>query len=155
MENTTINFNEYFTIFSTMFHNTSPFNKIIKMRLENMNGSIGVKIDMREELIGNYKRKILHGGVISSVMDVAGGVTALASIIPKKGDIPLDKFQERCFRLATINLRIDYLSPGKGDFFLATGSILRYGEIVSLVNIKLHNNFDQLIAVGIGTYMVA
>lgn len=155
MKNTKINFNEYFKIFSNMFHDTSPFNKIMKMRLENMNGSIGVKIDMREELIGNYKRKILHGGVISSVMDVAGGVTALTSIIQKETDIPPDKFQERCFRLATINLRIDYLSPGKGNFFLATGSILRYGEIVSLVNIKLHNNFDQLIAVGIGTYMVA
>lgn len=155
MKNTKTDFNKYFEILSKMFHDTSPFNQIMKMRLENMNGSIGVKIDMREELIGNYKKKILHGGVISSIMDVAGGLTTLTNIIQQETNISLDKFQERCFGLATINLRIDYLRPGKGEFFLATGSVIRYGEIVSLVNIKFHNNFQQLIAVGLGTYMVA
>ena len=155
MQSKKIIFDEYFKILSKTFEDVIPFNKLIKMQLENMNGDIGVKIDMRKELIGNYTKKMLHGGVISSVMDVAGGLTALTGMIKKETEIPLDVICERYFKLATINLRVDYLRPGEGPSFLATGSVLRVGKLVCLVDIKLHNNLKQLIAVGIGTYKVA
>ena len=155
MKNTKIDFNEYFKTIRKTFEDLIPFNKVMKMRLENINGSIGVKIDMREELIGNYARKTLHGGAISSVMDVAGGLTALTGMIKKTTEIPPDVLCERHFKLATVNLRIDYISPGEGQSFLATGSVMRAGKFMYLVNIKLHNNLKQLIAVGIGTYKVA
>ena len=43
-----------------------------------------LKIDMKEELIGNPMREILHGGVISSVLDVTGGMTAAMGVHWKK-----------------------------------------------------------------------
>ncbi len=155
MRSTKINSNEYFETLSKTFEDVIPFNKLMNMQLENMNGSIGVKIDMRKELIGNYTKKILHGGAISSVMDVAGGLTALTGMLQKETEIPLDVVCDRYFNLTTINLRIDYLNPGEGQSFLATGSVMRAGKVVYLVSIKLHNNFKQLIADGIGTYKVA
>jgi acyl-coenzyme A thioesterase PaaI-like protein len=155
MKSTKIDFNEYFETLSKTFENVIPFNKVMNMQLENINGSIGVKIDMQEKLIGNYSRKTLHGGAIFSVMDVAGGLTALTGMIKKTTEIPPDVVCECYFKLATVNLRIDYINPGEGQSFLATGSVMRAGKFMYLVNIKLHNNFKQLIAVGIGTYKVA
>ena len=155
MQSSTIDFNEYFKTLRKTFEEVIPFNKLMQMRIENMNGGIGVKVDMREELIGNYTKKMLHGGAISSVMDVAGGLTALTGMIQKEAAIPIDVVCERYFKLATINLRIDYLRPGEGSSFLATGSVLRAGKLVYLVDIRLHNDLEQLVAVGIGTYKVA
>ncbi len=155
MQSSKIDFNEYFKTLKKTFEEVIPFNKLMQMRIENMNGGIGVKVDMREELIGNYTRKMLHGGAISSVMDVAGGLTALTGMIKKEAAIPLDVVCERYFKLATINLRIDYLRPGEGSSFLGTGSVLRAGKLVYLVDIRLHNDLEQLVAVGIGTYKVA
>jgi uncharacterized protein (TIGR00369 family) len=155
MQSSKIDFNEYFKTLRKTFEEVIPFNKLMQMRIENMNGCIGVKVDMREELIGNYTKKMLHGGAISSIMDVAGGLTALTGMIQKEAAIPLDLVCERYFKLATINLRIDYLRPGAGSSFLATGSVLRAGKLVYLVDIKLHNDLEQLVAVGIGTYKVA
>ena len=45
--------------------------KVEKLDLD----TIGIRFEMRPELIGNFTRGNLHGGVISSVMDVTGGMT--------------------------------------------------------------------------------
>ena len=58
------------------------------------------------------------------------------------------------FRGGTIDLRIDYLMPGKGNSFVASGIILRRGSKVAVVRTDLRNKQDDLIAVGIGTYLV-
>ena len=54
----------------------------------------------------------------------------------------------------TIDLRIDYLRPGKGNNFVASGTILRAGKKVAAVRTELRNEQDELIAVGIGIYLV-
>ena len=61
---------------------------------------------------------------------------------------------ERFSRVGTIDLRVDYLRPGLGDFFIGTGSIIRAGNKVTVVRMELHNNEEQMIAVGTGTYIV-
>jgi len=48
----------------------------------------------------------------------------------------------------TIDLRIDYLRPGKGEHFIASGKILRVGKKVGVVQTELRNEQDELIAVG-------
>ena len=58
-------------------------------------------------------------------------------------------------KLNTIDLRIDYLRPGKGKIFTASGSILRTGKKVGVSRMELHNEKQDLIAVGTGTYIVA
>jgi uncharacterized protein (TIGR00369 family) len=57
-------------------------------------------------------------------------------------------------RVGTIDLRVDYLRPGRGDDFLATSEIMRSGNKVAVARMELYNNRDMLIAVGTGTYLI-
>ena len=113
-----------------------------------------LKLEMREELIGNSIRGILHGGVISSVLDVTGGITAAMGIIKKYSGSPLDEIENRFLSIGTIDLRVDFLRPGQGKYFLATGSIMRAGQKIAVIRMQFHNDQDVLIAVGTGTYIV-
>ncbi|NIV93815.1 thioesterase family protein [candidate division KSB1 bacterium] len=138
-----------------VFMEQIPFNKYLGMNIEslNMDGAC-IRIDMRPELVGNFMHGILHGGVISSVLDVMGGVTAFLSVLKKMEGIPDQQKLERLSRFGTIDLRIDFLRPGRGKYFKATGSVLRTGSKVAVTRMELHNDEELLIAVGTGTYVV-
>jgi uncharacterized protein (TIGR00369 family) len=59
----------------------------------------------------------------------------------------------RLSRLGTIDLRIDYLRPGRGQRFTAQAVPLRAGNKVAVVRSELHNEDGVLVAVGTGTYL--
>ena len=56
--------------------------------------------------------------------------------------------------MGTIDMRIDYIRPGRGTHFLATGHILRLGHSVAVTRTEFVNNEGVLIAVGTSTYSV-
>jgi uncharacterized protein (TIGR00369 family) len=68
---------------------------------------------------------------------------------------PLQMMAERFARIGTIDLRVDYLRPGIGNHFIATGYVLRTGKKVAVARMEMHNDERQLIAVGTGAYTVA
>ena len=132
-----------------------PFNKLIGMKIETLDlDKIGIRFEMRPELVGNFTRGNLHGGVISSVMDVTGGMVAWTGIMKKMEGQSFDEISERFNKIGTIDIRVDYLRPGLGEYFIATGSTLRTGNKVSVTRMELHNDKGILIAVGSGTYVV-
>ena len=132
-----------------------PFNKLIGMKIETLDlDKIGIRFEMRPELVGNFTRGNLHGGVISSVLDVTGGMVAWIGIMKKMEGQSFDEISERFNKLGTIDIRLDYLRPGLGEYFIATGSTLRTGNKVSVSRMELHNDKGILIAVGTGTYVV-
>jgi uncharacterized domain 1 len=132
-----------------------PFNKLIGMKIETLDlDKIGIRFEMSPELVGNFTRGNLHGGVISSVLDVTGGMVAWTGIMKKMEGQSFDEISERFNKIGTIDIRVDYLRPGLGEYFIATGSTLRTGNKVSVTRMELHNNKGILIAVGTGTYVV-
>ena len=132
-----------------------PFNKLIGMKIETLDlDKIGIRIEMSPELVGNFTRGNLHGGVISSVLDVTGGMVAWTGIMKKMEGQSFDEISERFNKIGTIDIRVDYLRPGLGEYFIATGSTLRTGNKVSVSRMELHNDKGILIAVGTGTYVV-
>jgi len=132
-----------------------PFNKLIGMKIETLDlDKIGIRFEMRPELVGNFTRGNLHGGVISSVLDVTGGMVAWTGIMKKMEAQSFDEISERFNKIGTIDIRVDYLRPGLGEYFIATGSNLRTGNKVSVTRMELHNDKGILIAVGTGTYVV-
>jgi len=132
-----------------------PFNKLIGMKIETLDlDKIGIRFEMRPELVGNFTRGNLHGGVISSVLDVTGGMVAWTGIMKKMEGQSFDEISERFNKIGTIDIRVDYLRPGLGEYFIATGSTLRTGNKVSVSRMELHNDKGILIAVGTGTYVV-
>ena len=62
--------------------------------------------------------------------------------------------KERFARLGTIDLRVDYLRPGRGTEFIATAHIIRAGSKVAVARMELHNEEGTHIAFGTGTYLV-
>ena len=62
---------------------------------------------------------------------------------------------EHFSKVATIDLRVDYLQPGKGERFTAKGWPLKAGNKVVTVRMELRNEKSDLIAVGIGSYSTA
>ena len=71
-----------------------------------------------------------------------------------KTSYSFDEISERFNKIGTIDIRVDYLRPGLGEYFIATGSTLRTGNKVSVTRMELHNDKGILIAVGTGTYVV-
>ena len=112
---------------------------------------------MSDDLVGLVYDPMLHGGVIASALDAIGSLTVFLDIIGKmksgSAAEKMEAFREKS-KLNTIDLRIDYLRPGRGKVFTASGSILRTGRKVGVARMELHNEKDQLIAVGTGTYIV-
>lgn len=138
------------------YEQSLPFNRLLGIHIDRLTSEdVLVRINMREELVGNFVRGILHGGVISAVLDLTGGLIASVGLLQKGEDTSEGEFSQRLSRIGTIDLRVDYLRAGKGEFFQATGHILRQGSRVSVIRTELHNNKNTLIAAGTGTYQVS
>jgi uncharacterized protein (TIGR00369 family) len=128
------------------------FNRVLGLHLEELTGeAVSLTFDWREELVGNWARGALHGGAISAALDVVGGLTAMMAAAAQSEDADLPG---RFSRLGTIDLRVDYLRPGIGASFRASGIVLRTGSRVAVTRMELHNDTGTLIAVGTGTYIV-
>jgi len=106
-----------------------------------------IRFPWRDTLIGHPICKLLHGGAISSILDIQGSFMVL-----------LEHIRSSNFKASgkggTIDLRVDYLLPGKGRHFVTSANILRMGGKVAVARMALHNAKHQLIAVGTGTYML-
>jgi uncharacterized protein (TIGR00369 family) len=131
------------------------FNDVLDFSIDSTTFDVGViTFDLRDELLGNPIYRTLHGGVISSILDIAGGHTVYLQVFKEVREKPFEKQVERLSKIGTIDLRVDYIRPGKGEHFTATGSILRLGNKIAVTRMEMHNEADVLIAVGTGTYTV-
>ncbi len=147
---------ELFAAINRIFNEKIPFNKILGLKVDSLHYDlVKLKFEMRDELIGNYMRGTLHGGVISSVIDVTGGLSAFMGVQEKIADQDLEKKLEKFSKLGTIDLRVDYLRPGLGSLFVSSGYALRTGKKIAVTRIELQNEHNDLIAVGTGSYVVA
>lgn len=150
-----MNLPEALGLLKVIYEERMPFDRLLGIRIDRLTSTdVQVRIDMREELIGNFIREILHGGVISSVLDLTGGLVASVELLKHLEGMDVDELGKRLARVGTIDLRVDFLRAGKGTFFTATGSVLRKGNKVAVVRTELCNDQNVLIAAGTGTYLV-
>jgi uncharacterized protein (TIGR00369 family) len=135
--------------------NSIPFNRHIGLKYQKVSEEeCIITFDMKPELVGNYIQGILHGGVISSAMDMVGGTMAAVGILHANPATQVDELKKKIAKLSTIDLRVDYLRPGRGETFYAKAELLRAGNRVAVTRAELANEQDTLIAVATGTYMV-
>lgn len=136
------------------FFDHIPFNKMLGMEIGYAGrDGFAVKLPMRPELVGNFIHGILHGGVISSVLDVAGGCMAVVGAFERSKGMPEEEQRAILSKIGTIDLRVDYLRPGKGKWFEATARLLRTGNKVAVTRMEMHNDEGELLALGTGTYL--
>jgi uncharacterized protein (TIGR00369 family) len=132
-----------------------PFNQLLGLKVHLGADRAGYDFAMKDELIGNFTYGILHGGVISSVLDATGGLAATASALERMLSLPADEIRKRISRVGTIDLRVDYLRPGKGTHFHSMGTIMRTGNKVAVTRMELRNQENLLIAVGTAAYVIS
>src|SRR3972149_3421654 len=75
--------NEEGALFSSvheLFTERIPFNKLLGIHIDSMSfESARIRFDFRDELVGNFLRGSLHGGVVSAGLDLTGGLVAFLS----------------------------------------------------------------------------
>jgi uncharacterized protein (TIGR00369 family) len=132
-----------------------PFHKFLGLKIESISPDcMKTSFEMRHEFMGNYKRGMLHGGVISAVIDATGGLATFVGSIQKMQVTNVEEILRRSHSLSTIDMRVDFLRPGIGKRFVVTAYTLRTGKKVVVTRIELHNEEHDLIAVGTGSYLV-
>lgn len=87
------------TMLAKLFSSMSPHMRQLGLKVVSIQGGVCVaQLPYSEDLIGDPATGVLHGGVVTSLLDTAGGAAVLSAV-----GQPL--------ALATLDLRIDYLRP--------------------------------------------
>ncbi len=122
-----------------------PFNKFLGIRAIGIErGKTEIEIPWRDELVGDPMKPAVHGGVISALADVAGGF-AVWSVL-----------EDPRQRVSTIDLRIDYLRPGKLETLVADATVVRAGRSVGVADVRVYHRSapSDTIATGKGVYAI-
>ncbi|VVC74841.1 hypothetical protein AQUSIP_01130 [Aquicella siphonis] len=146
--------NPLLQLLSTTF-TTIPFNQMLGLQLDRIEAEhVVMNFSMKNELIGNYLYGILHGGVISSVLDMAGGMVVMANSILKNQEKPVAELVGIVGKTSTIDLHINYVNPGRGNLFIAKAWLTKSGKKISFARMELFNEDELLIATGSATYLL-
>lgn len=137
------------------FNYKMPFNQLLGFSVSNLNSeTIEIRLAWDDKLMGNPVMKILHGGVTAAILDTVGSLAALMHGINGLSDEDAVKtFYEKLPNGGTLDMRVDYLRPGKGQEFIATAQVIRRGKNVAVCRMDLHNQSQLHIATGTATYM--
>lgn len=100
---------------------------------------IKVRVPFRKDLVGDIRTNHWHGGIIATILDSVGGAIGIANF-----NSPNDK-------LATIDLRVDYLSFADGKDLIFEGKLVRLGNRIMVTKMKAFQE-NILIAEGKGVY---
>jgi uncharacterized protein (TIGR00369 family) len=121
-----------------------PFNNYLGINLLELgDGQCRLLLPYRPELLGDGRRQALHGGVISALIDTCGGFAVWS----------MGSIQDR---VATIDLRVDYLKPAVACDIIACSRIRLLGNRVGNVSTMVHaaNSLETIIAEGRSVYNI-
>ncbi|MEW6282246.1 MAG: hotdog fold thioesterase [Candidatus Eremiobacterota bacterium] len=115
------------------------FNRFLGLKVDHLEeGFARLRLPYRQEFLGDPFRPSLHGGVLSSLIDVAGGLAVLSRLHPG----------EMCH---TIDMRVDYLRPGRPVDMVAHARVVRLGNRTGFAHVRVEQE-DSLIAEGRTVY---
>lgn len=128
------------TVFEDIPHCKALGMTIIELR----HGKGFMEVAYDKKLIGNPKTGVVHGGVITSLLDTLCGVVVM-SAIPENTP------------LATLDLRIDYLQPATpGETIRASAECYKVtGHVAFVRGLAYHDVSGDPIANCTGTFMLA
>ena len=121
---------------------TVPFTRLLGIRGESVEaGRAVLLLPVSEQHIGDMRRPALHGGVLSSLIDTAGGLAAWSALGEHES-------------VSTIDLRVDYLEPARVHGTLrAEAELVRKGNRVCHVRVACSQD-GVLVAEGRGVYNI-
>jgi uncharacterized protein (TIGR00369 family) len=136
---------EAFSLLREFMEQRVPFNRSLGITVTELRpGFATLAVPFRPDLVGDPDRPALHGGVLSALIDAAGGAAAFSLVA-----LPDD-------RVSTIDLRVDYLRPAELLDLRAEATVTRMGNRVASVDVRCFHPgaSDRLIATGKAVYNV-
>ncbi|MFC1706036.1 hotdog fold thioesterase [Planctomycetota bacterium] len=128
-----------------LFERIIPFNRYLGMSVLDIEpGLARLQLPFRDEFVGNPEIPALHGGVVSTLLDTVGGAAVWSGV-------------EAHDRVSTVDLRVDFLRPGRSELLVGQGRVVRLGNRVGVVELRAyhHGAEDRPVAVGTGVYNVS
>lgn len=121
-----------------MGNEVSPFQQFFNLRAKKTgDGEVEVVFPFRPEFCRAGDSDMIHGGVISTLIDIAGDY-AVAAVVG--GGVP------------TIDLRIDYLRPAVGTDLTAKARAVKVGRTVAVADVEVFDDQGRMVAAGRGAY---
>jgi uncharacterized protein (TIGR00369 family) len=133
------------TILRRVAEELIPFNRFLGVRVVALEpGRVEMEIPFRDELVGDPVKPALHGGLIATLADTAGGIAIWGAL-----DNPVA-------RVSTVDIRIDYLRPGRLEPLLAEAVAVRVGRTVAVADIRVFHDSarEAPVATGKGVYSI-
>ncbi len=140
---------------ANLFSQHMPFNRLLGLKIQLLSqDKVEIRLPWDDKLMGNPIHKILHGGVTAAMLDTVGGIMAVLYAVKDIEHLSLPELESQLPMIGTIDMRVDYLRPGKGKEFIASAEVIRKGKRVAVCRMELHNEEGTHIAFGTGTYMI-
>lgn len=119
-----------------------PIHKFLGVKLvEIRRGYAKVSVPFQETVLGDIIRRRWHGGILATIMDSVGGLAGMTH---------LTSFEDK---MATIDLRVDYLKGAEAKDIIVEGEIVRLGNRILVTSMKVWNETEtELLAEGKGVY---
>lgn len=133
-----------YPFFKQLMEEEIPLHKFLGIELLEMKQGYGkVRVPFRNEVMGDVRRRRWHGGIIATVMDSVGGFAAATH---------LTSFDDK---IATIDMRVDYLRGAKDSAIIVDGTVLRVGNRTVVTNMRAwQDGSDELLAEGKAVYNI-
>lgn len=103
-----------------------PFHRWLGVKVEDTRpGYARIRLPFRDEFRGNEARGAVHGGVVSTLVDVCGAVSLWTHFGPAD-------------KTATIDMRVDYQRPTPYEDLIAIGEVRMLGNRIANVHVRVY-----------------
>jgi uncharacterized protein (TIGR00369 family) len=139
-----------------IFEEMIVFNQVLGLKITSLSPTVvRARLAMKPDLIGHYAHNRIHGGVISAGLDAMGGLAVMAAIGARHMSETPEQRLHRFSKLGTIDLRVDYLRPGIGEWFELRAEVMRLGSRVASTRMEFLGADGKLLSTGSGAYIVS
>jgi uncharacterized protein (TIGR00369 family) len=89
----------------------------------------------------HQRRGSVHGGVLATLIDGAVGSAVRSTLSEDQAS-------------ATVELKINYFRPAKGDYLLAKAKLIQRGKTIVVGQAEITDSDERVVAMGTATYMI-
>jgi len=127
------------------FFNTIPHSAVLGMEPVSVGvGHLTARVPYRAEMVGNPVTGVIHGGVITTLVDQTSGGAVIAAL-------------ERPQAVATLDLRLDYMRPAMPEEpVYAHAECYKVTSQIAFARCTVYqHDYDDPIAMSMSTFMLA
>lgn len=124
------------------FFESIPHHEAMGIKLVSLaNGKARVKLEIEDHLLGDTERGVVHGGVITVLLDTVSGISVFSRTAAAEP-------------IATLDLRIDYLKPSsRGGTLFAEAECYHASRNVAFTRAIAFHDLEDPIAHAAGTFL--